>query len=48
VKVVALAAPKANQPWRLGFVASQIAVPDDDDQMGSDEIARMFGVSGPT
>jgi hypothetical protein len=28
---------------RLDFMAGQISVPDDFDQMGQDEIAAMFG-----
>jgi prevent-host-death family protein len=42
VKVTALSAPKA--PRRLGFLAGQIAVPDDFDRMGEAEIATLFGV----
>ena len=40
VKVVALDAPAA--PRRLGFLAGQIAVPDDFDRMGEAEIAALF------
>jgi prevent-host-death family protein len=43
VKVVALNAPTGTQVRRLGFLAGQISVPDDFDEMGRDEIARMFG-----
>lgn len=43
VKVVALDAPAAGQAKRLGFMAGQIAVPDDFDRMGSAEIDRLFG-----
>ena len=43
VKVTALDAPSGQQVRRLGFMAGQIAVPDDFDRMGSAEIARMFG-----
>jgi prevent-host-death family protein len=43
VKVTALDAPSAGQIRRLGFMAGQIAVPDDFDRMGSAEIARLFG-----
>jgi prevent-host-death family protein len=43
VKVTALDAPSPGQSKRLGFMAGQIAVPDDFDCMGSSEIARMFG-----
>ncbi len=41
VKVAALAAPAA--PRRLGFLAGEIAVPDDFDRMGEAEIAALFG-----
>ncbi len=43
VKVVPLDAPAAGQVRRLGFMAGQIAVPDDFDRMGSAEIERLFG-----
>jgi prevent-host-death family protein len=42
VKVVALDAPKA--PTRLGFMAGQISVPDDFNQMGAAEIEQLFGL----
>jgi prevent-host-death family protein len=42
VKVTPLDTPVAGQVRRLGFMAGQIAVPDDFDQMGSVEIARLF------
>jgi prevent-host-death family protein len=41
VKVAALDAPAA--PKRLGFMAGEIAVPDDFDRMGEAEIATLFG-----
>ena len=41
VKVTALDAPAA--PQRLGFLAGQIAVPEDFDRMGEAEIAALFG-----
>lgn len=41
VKVTALDAPAA--PRRLGFLAGEIAVPEDFDQMGEAEIADLFG-----
>ncbi|MCC6193758.1 MAG: type II toxin-antitoxin system prevent-host-death family antitoxin [Burkholderiales bacterium] len=41
VKVVALDAPA--EPRRLGFLAGEIAVPDDFDRMGAAEIATLFG-----
>lgn len=43
VKVVALDAPEAAQVKRVGFMAGQIAVPDDFDRMGSPEIEQLFG-----
>ena len=43
VKVTALDAPLAGQMRRLGFMAGQISVPDDFDQMGSSEIEQLFG-----
>ncbi|MBL0320078.1 MAG: type II toxin-antitoxin system Phd/YefM family antitoxin [Alphaproteobacteria bacterium] len=43
VKVVALNAPEPSELKRLGFMAGQISVPDDFDQMGSDEILNLFG-----
>jgi prevent-host-death family protein len=46
VKVVSLDAPQADQVKRVGFMAGQIAVPDDFDRMGSAAIERLFG-DGP-
>jgi prevent-host-death family protein len=43
VKVTPLDTPVAGQVRRLGFMAGQIAVPDDFDRMGSTEIERLFG-----
>ena len=43
VKVIALDAPSPGSGKRLGFMTGQIAVPDDFDRMGSEEIARLFG-----
>ena len=43
VKVTALTAPTDDQVKRLGFMAGQITVPDDFDQMGSEEIEKRFG-----
>ena len=43
VKVIALGAPTGTQVRRLGFMAGQISVPDDFDQMGKEEIERIFG-----
>ena len=42
VKVTALDAPQVGQARRLGFLAGQIAVPDDFDRMGSAEIEKLF------
>jgi len=41
-KVTALSAPTGAEVRRLGFLAGQIAVPDDFDRMGSEEIERIF------
>jgi prevent-host-death family protein len=41
VKVTALDAPAA--PQRLGFLAGEIAVPDDFDRMGAAAIEALFG-----
>ncbi len=43
VKVIALSAPTGAEVRRLGFMAGQIAVPDDFDQMGAEEIEQIFG-----
>jgi len=43
VKVTALSAPTGTQVRRLGFMAGLISVPDDFDQMGREEIERIFG-----
>jgi len=40
VKVTALSAPP--EPRRLGFLAGEIAVPDDFDRMGESEIPALF------
>ena len=42
VKVTALDAPTAGQVRRLGFMAGEIAVPDDFDRMGGAEIEKLF------
>jgi len=42
-KVIPLGAPDAGQAKRLGFLAGQITVPDDFDQMGHAEIEQLFG-----
>jgi prevent-host-death family protein len=41
VRVSALDAPA--EPQRLGFLAGEVAVPDDFDRMGAAEIAALFG-----
>ncbi|AJE22456.1 type II toxin-antitoxin system Phd/YefM family antitoxin [Azotobacter chroococcum] len=43
VKVSRLDAPDTTRMKRLGFMAGQIAVPDDFDRMGSEEIEQLFG-----
>jgi prevent-host-death family protein len=43
VKVVPLNAPEAGQVKRLGFLAGQIAVPEDFDEMAKREIEHLFG-----
>jgi prevent-host-death family protein len=42
VKVTALSAPEVGQVKRLGFLAGQISVPDDFDEIGAEEIAQLF------
>ena len=42
VRVTALGAPAGKEIKRLGFLAGQINIPDDFDQMGKDEIERIF------
>lgn len=43
VKVVPLAAPEPGQKKRLGFLAGEIEVPEDFDDMGAAEIEQLFG-----
>ncbi len=43
VKVTALSAPEPGKIQRLGFMAGQIHVPEDFDQMFSEEIDKLFG-----
>ena len=43
VKVTALGTPTGAQVRRIGFMAGQISVPNDFDQMGREEIERVFG-----
>jgi prevent-host-death family protein len=45
VKVAAIEPADAPAPRRLGFLAGQISIPADFDEMGKDEIAEMFGVN---
>jgi prevent-host-death family protein len=42
VKVTPLDAPTGKDVQRLGFMAGQIQIPDDFDEMGRAEIERMF------
>jgi prevent-host-death family protein len=42
VKVVPLDLELPRAPQRLGFLAGQLAVPDDFDAMGLDEIEELF------
>ena len=44
VKVIPLGKAEAGTMSRLGFMAGECAVPDAFDQMGGDEIARLFGL----
>lgn len=43
VRVTALGAPSGAQVRRTGFLAGQLSVPDDFDQMGQEEIEQIFG-----
>ncbi len=45
VKVAALPKPGAEEPRRLGFLAGEIAVPDDFDRMATGEIEHLFSGS---
>ena len=42
VKVIPLTAPEPSQIKRFGFMAGQISVPDDFDQIAEAEIVKMF------
>lgn len=42
VKVIALNTPETGAPNRIGFMAREIKVPPDFDQMGATEIAGLF------
>lgn len=44
VKMAALEGPP--EPRRLGFLAGEIAVPEDFDRLGEEEIAVVFGDGG--
>jgi prevent-host-death family protein len=44
VKVTKIDAPEASSIKRLGFMAGQISTPKDFDEMGKDDIAKLFGV----
>ncbi|MEI7606006.1 MAG: type II toxin-antitoxin system prevent-host-death family antitoxin [Rhodospirillaceae bacterium] len=46
VRVAAVDTAPARPARRLGFLAGQIAVPEDFDRMGGDEIERLFGGTG--
>lgn len=41
-KVIPLNAPEPSQMKRFGFMAGQITIPEDFDQMGETEIEKMF------
>ena len=43
VKVTSIGAPSGGQVRRLGFLAGQVAAPDDFDRMGEDVIEALFG-----
>ena len=43
VKVSPLDSPTGRKVRRLGFLTGHIAVPDDFDTMGTDEIEKLFG-----
>ena len=43
VKVTPLDAPSAAQRKRVGFLAGQIEVPEDFDEMGREQIEQLFG-----
>ena len=42
VKVTAVEPPDVRRVGRLGFMSGEIAVPDDFDRMGGEEIERLF------
>jgi prevent-host-death family protein len=44
VKVSKIDAPEPSSKKRLGFMAGQISTPKDFDEMGKEEIAKLFGM----
>jgi antitoxin (DNA-binding transcriptional repressor) of toxin-antitoxin stability system len=42
VKVIAIEAPPAKQVKRIGFLEGQFKIPEDFDEMGREEIQRLF------
>ncbi|MEI6877330.1 MAG: type II toxin-antitoxin system prevent-host-death family antitoxin [Spirochaetota bacterium] len=46
VKVMALDAPETGGKKRLGFLKGSIKVPDDFDQLGAEDIEKLFGEPG--
>jgi prevent-host-death family protein len=44
VKVTRLDAPTPQAKKRIGFMAGQISIPKDFDEMGKVDIAKLFGV----
>lgn len=44
VKVIPLDAPSADEIQRVGFLMGEVTVPEDFDDMGSEEILHMFGL----
>ncbi|MEK1890722.1 MAG: type II toxin-antitoxin system prevent-host-death family antitoxin [Phyllobacterium sp.] len=45
VKVTAVDVKDAAPPKRLGFLAGEIHVPDDFDEMGKEDIEKLFGIA---
>ncbi|MGS2722569.1 type II toxin-antitoxin system Phd/YefM family antitoxin [Porticoccus sp. GXU_MW_L64] len=43
VKVVSLSVQDGDKAQRLGFMAEQIQVPEDFDEMGAEQIEQLFG-----
>ena len=46
VKVIPLGNEQVGAAHRLGFMQGEISIPDDFDQMGSDEITHLFAGGG--